>query len=194
MKKANDPPIITGAAVLPPRPKTAREKAEALARLTEEEKRKTRCCFTGHRPQKLRRPIDDIKVDLENEILKAIADGYTTFITGMACGTDIWAGNIVVRLKDRFPDLKLIAAIPFPQFADSWEEDWRERYDRLLSKADLVKALSPAYSEDAYQLRNQWMVAHSSKVIAVYDGKAGGTRNTIVYARKNGVFVRYLKG
>jgi len=28
----------------------------------------------------------------------------------------------------------------------------------------------------------------------VYDGKAGGTKNTILYARKNKVFVRYLKG
>ena len=37
-----------------------------------ENKRATRCCFTGHRPQKLTRPIDDIKVDLENEILAAI--------------------------------------------------------------------------------------------------------------------------
>ena len=69
--------IKSGAAVLPPRPKTAKEKADALAKLTEEEKKKTRCCFTGHRPQKLHRPIDDIKVDLENEILAAIKDGYT---------------------------------------------------------------------------------------------------------------------
>ena len=189
-----DTHIKSGAEVLPPRPKTAKEKADALAKMSEEEKRKTRCCFTGHRPQKLRRPIDDIKVDLENEILKAVADGYSTFITGMACGTDIWAGNIVVRLKDRFPDLKLIAAVPFPDFADGWDDEWKAKYDNLLAAADLVKTICPAYSDAAYQVRNEWMVDHSSKVIAVYDGTAGGTRNTINYARKNGVFVRYLKG
>ena len=186
--------IKSGAAVLPSRPKTAKEKADALAKLTEEEKKKTRCCFTGHRPQKLHRPIDDIKVDLENEILAAIKDGYTTFITGMAYGTDIWAGNIVVRLKDRFPDLKLIAAVPFPEFPDGWEIEWQQKYQKLLASADLVKTICPAYSDAAYQARNEWMVDHSSKVIAVYDGMAGGTRNTINYARKNGVFVRYLKG
>ena len=186
--------ILSGAEVLPPKPKTAREKAAELAKLTEDDKRKMRCCFTGHRPQKLRRPVDDIKVDLENEILKAIADGYTTFITGMAYGTDIWAGNIVVRLKDRFPDLKLIAAIPFPEFSENWDDEWREKYERLLERADLVKTVADEYSDAAYQARNQWMVDHSSKVIAVYDGKAGGTRNTIQYARKNGVFVRYLAG
>ena len=186
--------ILSGAEVLPPRPKTAREKAAELAKLTEEDKRKKRCCFTGHRPQKLSRPVDDIKVDLENEILQAIKDGYTTFITGMAYGTDIWAGNIVVRLKDRFPDLKLIAAIPFPEFSENWDEEWREKYEKLLCAADHVKTISDSYSEAAYQARNQWMVDHSSKVIAVYDGCTGGTRNTIQYARKNGVFVRYLAG
>jgi DegV family protein with EDD domain len=52
---------------------------------------------------------DDIKVDLENEILSAVKNGYTTFITGMSRGPEIWAGNTVVRLKSRFPELKLIA-------------------------------------------------------------------------------------
>ena len=112
----------------------------------------------------------------------------------MAYGTDIWAGNIVVRLKDRFPDLKLIAAVPFPGFSDGWDDEWKAKYGKLLSAADLVQTIAAEYSEEAYQLRNQWMVDHSSKVIAVYDWKPGGTRNTINYARKNGVFVRYLKG
>ena len=186
--------IKSGAAVLPPRPKTVREKKAELAALTEEEKIKARCCFTGHRPQKINRPIDDVKVDLENEILKCIKDGYTTFITGMAYGTDIWAGNIVVRLKDRFPDLKLIAAVPFPDFYEGWDDEWKEKYKRLLARADMVKVIAPSYSPAVYQLRNEWMVDRSSRVIAVYNGQPSGTRNTINYARKNRVPVRYLKG
>ena len=186
--------IKSGAEVLPPKPMTAKEKAEALANLTEADKRKRRCCFAGHRPQKLTRPVDDIKVDLENEILNSIKEGYTTFITGMAYGTDIWAGNIVVRLKDRFPELKLIAAVPFPGFADKWTDEWQQKFEKLLKSADFVKIVSEDYSKDAYQARNEWMVNHSSRVIAVYNGKAGGTRNTIQYAWKNHVPVKYLKG
>ena len=72
--------------------------------------------------------------------------------------------------------------------------EWQEKYEGLISAADLVKVINPEFSEDAYQARNQWMVDHSSRVIAVYDGKAGGTRNTINYARKNKVQVRYLAG
>ena len=81
-----------------------------------EEKRKVRCCFSGHRPDS--RPVDDIKVDLENEIIQAVSDGYKTFITGMATETDIWAGGIVMRLKSRFPDIKLIVAVPCPEFRE----------------------------------------------------------------------------
>ena len=186
--------IKSGAEVLPPKPKTAREIAEAQANMTEADRRKRRCCFIGHRPQKLTRPVDDIKVDLENEILGTIKDGYTTFITGMAYGTDIWAGNIVVRLKDRFPELKLIAAVPFPGFADKWTDEWQQKFEKLLKAADFVKIVNKEYSKDAFQARNEWMVNHSSRVIAVYDGKAGGTRNTIQYAWKNHVPVKYLKG
>ena len=112
----------------------------------------------------------------------------------MTYGTDIWAGNIVVRLKDRFPELKLIAAVPFPGFADKWTDEWQQKYEKLLKAADFVKVVCTDNSNTACQIRNQWMINHSSKLIAVYDGKAGGTRNTIQYAWKNHVSVRYLQG
>lgn len=65
--------------------------------MTEAEKRAHRCCFLGTTPGP--RPVDEVKVALENRILEAIREGYTTFITGMVYGPEIWAGNIVVRLR-----------------------------------------------------------------------------------------------
>ena len=56
--------------------------------MNEQEKRMHRVCFTGHRPEKLTRFEWLIKKDLEKEIKKAIADGLTVFITGMARGVD----------------------------------------------------------------------------------------------------------
>jgi hypothetical protein len=52
--------IKSRAAVLSPRSKTAKEKVAELAVMTEDDTRKKRC-FTGHRSQKLTKPIDDIK-------------------------------------------------------------------------------------------------------------------------------------
>ena len=45
----------------------------------------------------------------------------------------------------------------------------------------------------SYQIRNEWMVDHSARVIAVYNDEPGGTRNTIQYAEIQGVNVRLLR-
>ena len=76
--------------------------------MSEEEKRQHRCCFTGHRPEKLNVSESFVKEGLEKEIRQAIADGMNVFITGMARGTDIWAALIVLRLRQANPDIKLI--------------------------------------------------------------------------------------
>ena len=62
---------------------------------TEEEKRLHRCCFSGHRPEKLNASTEQVKTWLEEKIDEAIADGYATFISGCAMGVDIWAEHIV---------------------------------------------------------------------------------------------------
>lgn len=162
--------------------------------MTESEKRMHRCCFTGHRPQKLRRSETEIKADLESAIKQAITDGYTTFITGMAYGVDIWAGQIVVRLRKSNPALHLIAAVPFRGFEDRWSSDWKREYQELLEQADLVKYICPGYNAGAYQRRNEWMVGHSSRVIAVFNGEPSGTKNTIDYAGSRSVNVHQIHG
>ena len=58
---------------------------------TEEEKRLHRCCFSGHRPEKLNASTEQVKTWLEEKIDEAIADGYATFISGCAMGVDIWS-------------------------------------------------------------------------------------------------------
>ena len=54
-------------------------------------------------------------------------------------------------------------------------------------KADYVKFVSPSYSPACFQIRNEYMVNHSNRVIAVYNGEAGGTRNTLNYAKKKSI-------
>lgn len=53
-----------------------------------DELRLRRCCFTGHRPGKLDIDEEEVKKLLEKAVDDAISQGYVTFITGMAMGTD----------------------------------------------------------------------------------------------------------
>lgn len=151
---------------------------------TEPELRLHRCCFTGHRPEKLHKPEVQIKKDLEAAILQAVNDGFVTFISGMARGVDIWAAEIVLQLRESNPAIHLVAASPYRGFESRWSADWQSRYNAILWQADLVKFVCLGYSRDCFQRRNEWMVDRSARVIAVYSGELGGTRNTIEYAKR----------
>ena len=159
----------------------------------EAELRKHRCCFTGHRPEKLHKPEEQIKKALERAILQAVDDGFVTFISGMARGVDIWAAEIVLDMRRDNPELRLICALPHPNFEQSWRMDWRNRYNAIRAAADLERTISPVYSKAAYQKRNVWMVDHSALVIAVFNGESGGTLNTIRYAQQNQVEIMYAE-
>ena len=106
--------------------------------MSEQQLRIRRGCFTGHHPEKLKRTEEAIKEGLEEAILKAVSDGYTTFITGMARGVDIWSGQIVLRLRQDKPDLRLFAALPYPGSDSRWSTSWRKQYAEVLETADLV--------------------------------------------------------
>lgn len=155
--------------------------------MDESELRKHRCCFTGHRPEKLSIPENKLAELLETEIRRAIGKGFTTYITGMAKGTDLVAGEIVLRLREQDDRLKLICALPHPGFGLHWGGGWTERFQRVLAVADLARCICPGFSYASYQTRNEWMVNHSSLVIAVFNGERGGTKNTLDYAQRSGV-------
>lgn len=162
--------------------------------MTEAEKRLQRCTFTGHRPEKLRSSEIEVQKALAEAISSAYADGFRTFISGMARGVDIWAAEIVLEYKSLHPDIRLICALPHPSFEIRWKAEWQKRYNAILAQADLVKTVCEAFSYGAYQKRNEWMVNHSARVIAVYNGETGGTRNTIEYANKQGVSLVIIEG
>lgn len=160
--------------------------------LTEEEKRKHRCCFTGHRSEKLNISEFEVKKLLEKAIDEAIENGFTTFISGGCRGVDLWAAEIVIEKKKINPNIKLIMALPHPDFEKRWGIDDRLLYDYALKNADYVKMVSDHYFNGCYQIRNQYMVDRSSLVIAVYNGTSGGTRNTILYAEQKETNIKFL--
>ena len=96
-----------------------------------------------------------------------------------------------MRLRLKNPDLRLIVALPYPGCDSRWSANWRRQYADVLKSADLVKAISPAYSMASFQKRDEWLVEQSSRVIAVYDGVYCGTKNTSGFTVKYGIGVEY---
>ena len=147
------------------------------------------CCFTGHRPEKLNISEREAKKLLKNIIKKAVDEGFYTFITGMARGIDMWAGEIVLELKKHNSNIQLICTPPYEGFEKKWEISEQKLYHKILKKADCTKYICEHYSRSCYQIRNIYMVDHSKRVIAAYNGTSGGTKNTLTYAAGKGVEV-----
>ena len=144
------------------------------------------CTFTGHRPERLELPEEQVKEWLKEQITRAADEGYTDFITGMQRGVDLWAAEAVLKLINHDRQIRLIAACAFRGMDENWDLDWQERYHHVLTHSEWVYYISDHPGRKAYFARNYWMVDRASRLIAVYTGAPGGTKETIEYARKKG--------
>jgi len=162
--------------------------------------------FTGHRPDKLfgtyefnnprtKKLVNEMMIILEQLIQKA---GVTHFISGGALGADQVAFICVNKMKEKYPDIQNIMAIPFRNQDIVWKsENDKQRYQKLKTLADEIvyvdeidyynkdsKVPVGDYSAKKMQLRNIYMVDQSQILVAVFDGSDGGTKNTVTYAKK----------
>jgi len=162
-------------------------------------KREITCCFTGHRTEKLPWKENEydptclaLKERLYDTLHALYRSGYRRFICGMATGADLYFGEAVVALRDEHPDVILEGAIPFDGQADRWPQTLRKRYFRLAEECDEKTILHTTYTPDCMMDRNRYMVDNSNLLIAVYNGKPGGTQKTMLYAMRHGVEIIQL--
>lgn len=87
-----------------------------------------------------------------------------------------------------------MCACPYDGFEVGWKQEWKAQYNTILAAADFVKYVCEGYSRSCFQIRNEWMVNHAIRVIAVFNGEQSGTKNTIDYASKVGVPIAYIDG
>lgn len=157
-----------------------------------------KCCFTGYRPSKFPFSMDredkeykKFENSLIEEMLNLINQNCCVFYTGMAMGFDIIAAETVLLLKNAYPDLpiRLICVVPFEGQENTFISYWKERYYNVIDNCDEKIVLSDSYFSGCYQKRNIYMVNNSDCVLTWFDGKSGGTKNTLDYAAGKGRFI-----
>lgn len=135
------------------------------------------CCVTGHRLIPAAQ-IAGVRQALAREVARAYQDGYRVFLSGFAEGADQLFAEAVVALREQHPEICLTAVIPFPDR----ERRLRRQPDtaKLLAACQEVVVTSDRYQSGVYRVRNEYLVAHAQRVIAVYDGRSrGGTAATV---------------
>ena len=147
------------------------------------EKSKSLAC-TGHRTVPVERQYGR-SARLVEAVSVACQSGITCFFSGMAMGFDLMAAETILSLKGKYPEIRLIAVVPFRRQSCRWPSMEKERYQNIISRADQVIVLSEHYFHGCLLRRNDFMLEHSCGVIAFYDGKPyGGTFYTCREARK----------
>lgn len=171
---------------------------------TEELKNPIVACVTGHRPQKLPERYDynydsvayqELKTVLKQVIIE---NNITDAWTGMAHGVDLAFAAAVLELRDSKYPIKLHCAIPCKDHKSKMFGDALKLYEYILEKADEKLLVSDEnYAPYLMQKRNEYMVDHSTKVLAVCNmneitSERSGTRNCIEYAVKNNKDIIYI--
>ncbi len=156
-------------------------------------------CFTGHRPNKLKgydaKDNKELLWRLHAEIVRHIEEyNVDTFVNGLALGIDLWSAKIVLKLKEKYPHIKLISAIPCRNHPNKWNKESRDLWQEICDKSDeVVLVTDEDYKPYLMQVRNVWMVNKSDFVIAVWDETDGGTGNCVKYAQKQNKEITNIK-
>ena len=81
--------------------------------------RERTCCFTGHRDLPMKRQ-KEIVGKLEHTIINLIDRGIQYYGAGGARGFDTLAAQCVIRLKEQYPNIKLILVFPCITQTNNW--------------------------------------------------------------------------
>lgn len=144
------------------------------------------CCFTGHRflPENEK---EKISLALESTVLSLIHSGYRYFGAGGALGFDTLAAQTVLRLRQSYPDIRLILVLPCVSQADKWSPADAAVYQEIMGQANKIVYTSHEYTAGCMFKRNRHLVDHSSVCICYLEKSTGGTAYTVDYARKCGL-------
>lgn len=159
-----------------------------------EKERKRSAAFTGYRSYKLPfgKNLDApaakaLRNALYQEYERLIKLGFDCFLTGGAEGSDLMAAEVILELKKKYSgkaQVSHVLCLPCLNHDIKWRQEDRERLKRIMQNSHTEYIFNRPYFQGCMQLRNEYMVDTSCVLISVFDGQAGGTKNTVDYARK----------
>ena len=120
--------------------------------------------------------------------------GVRHFYMGGALGVDMWAGEILLRMREQpeFGGISLVVVLPFEGYDNDWDERSLRRMAALIQHSDETVVSGTAdESKSSYRYRNYYMYGSCGSSPAVYDNDRSirsGTGMTVHHARKK----RYL--
>lgn len=117
-----------------------------------------------------------IKEFIKHRIRQYADQGLEWVIITGQLGVELWAGEVVIDLKEELPHLQLAVLIPFKGFGESWNEDNQGLYQKVINAADYVNFTSHDEYKHGGQLKgnNQFIMNNSDGLLLIYDPENEG--------------------
>lgn len=156
------------------------------------------CAIVSQRPTRFKFKYQEymtsckrLKKRLHDVFVKLYRRGVCRFYVGGALGVDLWAGEILLRLKEQpeYSDIELVVVLPFAGHDAEWDARSKSRLKFLIDhSAETVTVGTAGESAAAcYKRRSYYMVDHAGCLLAVYDNDSSirsGAGMTVNYALK----------
>lgn len=148
------------------------------------------CCFTGHRLIKSTRALEYI---IKKELKALIENGVTDFYSGGTYGWEAMCEITVLKLRKRYPHIKLHLILPCPakEHTAEWNGKRRDACYKIMNSADSVEIVSEEYSEGCVKIRDMRLV-DAADVCFCYcneNSGSGGAAGVIRLAEEKGIEV-----
>lgn len=111
-------------------------------------------------------PYPKIKEKLFEKIWELYCQGYDRFWVNCEYGVPLWCAEIIVALR-MYNDIELNIAMPYEEQATNWVEEIRERFFRLHAEADHVELISNHYTDDCYDIADEYMIDDSDLLLII---------------------------
>ena len=136
------------------------------------------CAITGHRPTRFKWKYNEnnngckrLKKRMRDQFISLYEKGVRRFYVGGSLGVDMWAGEIILRLKEQpeYHDIELVVVLPFLGHDEKWDARSKERLAFLIRHSVDYVTIGKTASSESYTQENRYMVDHTDCLLAVYD-------------------------
>lgn len=123
--------------------------------------------------------------------------GVRRFYIGGALGVNLWAGEMLLKLKEEpgYEDLELVVVLPFPDHDAKWDIRSRKRLEHLIRHSTEHLTVGTGECQESYIHQNRYLVDHAQYLIAVSEGHTeleGGSFQILAYAQERELEIMYI--
>lgn len=140
--------------------------------------------FSGHRNIQL---TDNLYKQLYDIIEEYVINGFDTFLLGMAKGFDLICGLCVLKLQEKYTDIKIFPVVPCDNQTEGFTYTEIIAYKKILNAAHDIIQTGKSRTSHSMHVRNRFLIDNSSVLICFLNYKKSGTYYTCNYGSKKGL-------